>query len=431
MTSVAGGARAGFDTDLVERALLFLGPLLVFWITLRPLTDLSSDAVLQPHEVGDLASQLLFLGMFALSTAKLMVLGYRRMRPLVHPAYLSMLCWLFVSSLSSVEPSLSLRRLALSIVVMSLVGIALLLPRNVRQFSTWIGSAALLVVVLCYLAVIFVPHLAIHRSDAVIEANLAGNWRGIYDHKSRAGPMMVIFFFIGLFLQRERNYVLGGALIGLSGLFLLFTGAKQPLALVPFVVALSWLVGRIRSRSIIVAMLLVPVAVYNLFTVGSAVLPSIAGLDATFLPDPTFTDRIGIWRFAIESFSQRPITGWGFLGFWNTGRTLFTAIGGPDSYAVQASHSHNSYLDLALTTGLPGLLLALWAIVVLPILDYDRAKQNSGSDSLATLMFQIWMFCVFAGAMETLFFQRDDSIWVSFLLSIFGLRFLSERRPIS
>ena len=428
MTPVASTERVGVDTDLIERAILFMAPLLVFWITLRPLTDLSNDAVLQPRETGDLFSQVLFVSLFALAIAKLVAMGGRRALPLAHPAYLSIIVWLTLSSLLSVDLSLSLRRLVLSILVMGIVGVALLLPRDVRQFSTWIGATALTVVALCYLAVILVPHLAVHQSNAVVEANLSGNWRGIYDHKSRAGPMMVIFLFIGLFLLRERRYALGGSLSALAAVFLLFTGAKQPTLLVPFILVLSWIAGRVGSRTSLVMVLLIPLALYNLFTVGSAVLPGIAAVDAKFLSDPTFTDRTGIWRFAIENVLQHPFTGWGFHAFWNTGRTLFNDVAGPDSYAVQASHSHNSYLDLALTTGFPGLLLALWALVLLPVLDYWRARQCPENARLATLFFQIWAFCVFAGAMETLFFQRDDSIWVSFLLAILGLRFLSERR---
>ena len=431
MSSLAAGAQPRSAVDTAERAALFLGPLLVFWITLRPLTDLTSDALLSPFESGDLSSQIFFVVIFGLAIAKLMSLGWRRILLLAHPAYLAIVGWLLVSSLLSIEPGISLRRLALSVLVMGLVGMMLLLPRNLRQFSTWVGTAALAVVVLCYLAVLFLPHLAVHQADAVIEADLAGNWRGIYEHKSRAGPMMVIFLFIGLFLLRERRFALGGALALAAGAFLLFTGAKQPIVLVPFVLLLAWVGGRVRRPAVLLVALPGLLLLYNVFLVGSVVFPGIAAIDATLMSDPTFTNRTGIWRFAIDNFLQRPLTGWGFLGFWNTGHTLFNESGGQDAYAAQASHSHNSYLDLALTTGLPGLALALWAIVFLPIRDYARAKADPARASLATLFFQIWAFCVFCGALETIFFRRDDSIWVSFLLAILGLRCLAERRPIA
>ena len=305
------------------------------------------------------------------------------------------------------------------------------MPRNARQFAGWIGAAALAVVALCYLAVILVPQLAVHQSDAVVEANLAGDWRGLYDHKSRAGPMMAIFLFVGLYLLREGRRVSGILLAVAAGVFLLFTGAKQPIVLLPFVLAASWVAARMRRPAILLVVLPGLLLVYNLFLVGSVVFPGIAAIDASVLSDPTFTDRTGIWRFAIDNAAQRPITGWGFFAFWNTGHVLFNGAGGPDGYAVQASHAHNSYLDLALTTGVPGLLLAIVALVILPIRDYVRARSDPGSASLATLFLRIWAFCVFCGALETLFFQRDDSIWTSFLLAVFGLRFLADRRVVA
>lgn len=429
MTAVpAAGSRSAADG--IERAALFLGPLLLFWITLRPLTDLRSDAVLGPRESGDLFSQVLFLGLFALLLAKLRSIGWHRLAPLAHPAFLAVAGWLLIASLTSVDPSLSLRRLALSLMVTGMVGIMLLLPLGQRQFTDWLGAAALLVVGLCYLAVIAVPHLAVHQADAVIEANLAGDWRGLYDHKSRAGPMMVIFFFIGLHLLRERRFAMGVPLVAGALVFLLSTGAKQPIALVPVTLAVSWAASRLRRPAVLLAGLPLLLLLYNLFLVGSVVFPPIAAIDAALMTDPTFTNRTGIWRFALDNFMHRPLFGWGFFGFWNTGQTLFTEGTGPDAYASHASHSHNSYLDLALTTGLPGLLLALWAVVLQPLRDYLAARPDPARASLATLFFQIWFFCVFCGAMETLFFQRDDSIWVSLLLAVFGLRFLAERRPL-
>ena len=96
-----------------------------------------------------------------------------------------------------------------------------------------------------------------------------------------------------------------------------------------------------------------------------------------------------------------------------------------DSWAATASHSHNTYLDIALTTGLPGLLLTLWSLILLPISDFARARRLPENRALALLFFRIWLFVTLFGALETPFFRRDDPIWVAFLLAIFGLRFLA------
>ena len=416
------------DLDLARRSGLFIVTLSVFWITLDPLKDLSSGAVLKTSESSDLLNQILYLTLFGLSVWQLVEMGWRRILPLAHPAYGAVLAWFLVDCAFAINPGIAVRRLILTVIVMAIVGTLLLLPRDRRQFESWLGGVALMVVILCFLAVLLVPHLAVHQSDAAMEVNLAGSWRGLYDHKSRTGPMMVVFLLIGIYLVTQRRLVLGPSLVVLATVFLAFTGAKQPQALVPFVLVWSYLGLRIPSLRMLLAFCLVPLGLYLTFTVGSAVLPGIATINDRIMSDPTFTNRTGIWSFAIDQFRERPLFGYGFLGFWNTDYARYSVDDASNPWAATASHSHDSYLDLALTTGIPGLLLACWALVVLPILDFARSRAIPENRDLALLFFQIWLFAVFLGSMETLFFQRDEAFWVAFLIAIFGLRFLAGHR---
>lgn len=430
MTRAAAPEAPGIrlDADLVTRAVLFIGTLLVFWITLEPLKDLSDGTVLAPTESSDLFNQLLFLTLFCLSGWKLAVMGWRRILPLAHPAYGATLAWFLVGCAFAINPGISVRRLVLSVIVMAIVGVLVLLPRDRRQFEAWLGGVALTVVALCYLAVALVPHLAVHQSDAAMEVNLAGSWRGIYGHKSLAGPMMVVLLLTGTYLIAQGRLLLGPALLVFAGLFLAFTGAKQPQALVPFVFVWSWLAARTRSVRWLLALCLIPLALYLTFTVGSAAIPWVADVNRRFMTDPTFTNRTGIWDFALAHFLERPLFGYGFYGFWNTDYVRYAVDSVRNPWAALASHSHDAYLDLALTTGLPGLMLSVWALVILPIQDFARARCVAENRELALLFFRIWLFCVFLGSMETVFFQRDDALWVSFLIAIFGLRFLASYR---
>lgn len=428
VTSSVSTQQPALGLDLVTRALLFIGVLLVFWITLEPLKDLSDGGLLEPTESSDLFKQVLFLTLFALSIWKLVAMGWRRILPLVHPAYGAVIAWFFLGCAFAINPGISLRRLILSIVVMAIIGVLLLLPRNLRQFESWLGGTALVVVVLCHLAVLLVPHLAVHQTDAATEVNLAGSWRGLYGHKSLAGPMMIVFLFVGIYLTRRKRFLLGPALAILATVFLAFTGAKQPQALLPMVFVWSWLAARGRSTVWLLVLCLVPLAAYLTFTVGSAIFPWVAAFNQSFMSDPTFTNRTGIWQFAFSSFLQRPLFGYGFHGFWNTEYVRYTVDPGQNPWAAVASHSHDSYLDLAVTTGLPGLILACWALLVLPIMDFAECKRRPESRELALLFFRIWLFGVFLASLETLFFHRDDAFWVAFLIAIFGLRFLAAYR---
>ena len=430
MTVTVTSPAGRLDADLVERAVLFMCPLLIFWITLQPFADLSATQAAPLSDAGNLLNQLLYVTLFLVLLAKVGRSGFQAVSPLLHPAYLATLGWFAATSLVGLGPSVSERRLIASVLVMGIVGMLLLLPRTARQFGLWLGLAALVVVVVCYGGVLLVPRLAVHQADAMREASLAGDWRGVYDHKSAAGPMMVLFMFIGVYLLGQRRLLLGGVLLALATVFLLFTGAKQASGLVVFILALSWLGARTRSLGALLALCLVPLALYNLFTVGSVVFPAIAAIDARVMADPSFTNRTGIWHFAITALGQRPLTGYGFMGFWNTGFTRFDDSLGDQAWTSQASDSHNAYLDLAVTTGLPGLALALWALVIQPLRDYARAKREPAHRGLADLFFRLWLFCVFLAGLETIFFFRDAPVWVTFLIAVFGLRYLSVRRLV-
>ncbi|MFX5660526.1 O-antigen ligase family protein, partial [Acinetobacter baumannii] len=77
---------------------------------------------------------------------------------------------------------------------------------------------------------------------------------------------------------------------------------------------------------------------------------------------PTFTGRSEIWEFALAAVAEKPITGHGYAAFWDGVTERQTTQGA--EWAVSAAHSHNSYLDLAVTIGLPGLLLVILIFVL-------------------------------------------------------------------
>lgn len=411
-------------------AAFFCISLMVFWITLNPLKDLSQSSMLDPTESSDLTNQILYITIFILSMVILIECGWRSISPLLHPAYFAVIGWFSISSIFSLNPTLSLRRLGLTAIIMAIVGVLVILPRSRREFENLLAAAALTVVALCFFVVAFLPNLAVHQPNAALETNLAGDWRGIYEHKSITGSMMVVFVFIGCFLIERRRTVLGLCLCGLSTYFLLFTGAKQPQALLPFVLIWSWFAARVRSTRLLLALCLVPLLVYLLFTIGSVIFPEIATIDQAIMADPTFTNRTGIWRYAIDRLLERPLLGHGFHSFWNTQSVRFSDVDGPDAWAATASHSHNSYLDLALTTGIPGLLVGSWSLILQPILDYAAARKKSDDEAFVKLFFRVWLFATLLSSMETFFYQRDEPFWISFLIAIFGLRYLASYRPI-
>jgi O-antigen ligase len=263
----------------------------------------------------------------------------------------------------------------------------------------------------------------------VVELGLAGNWRGLFSHKNIAGPMMVIFAFIGIFVAKTRHAVLGWSITIAAGIFLLCTGAKTATALVPLVLLLSWTCLRVRSLALQGVLLLSLLVGLNVFTVGSLYSGVAKSINEYVLPDPTFTGRTDIWQFAIDGIVERPVFGFGMGSFWQREQT----VGGPSlewEGPESASHAHNSFLDLALTTGIPGLILGLLWTVALPIRDLHRSIATEADPDLTKLFLRIWLFGLYCCPFESPIFAGNSPIWFSMLSAMFGLRYLSTGRSI-
>jgi O-antigen ligase len=92
---------------------------------------------------------------------------------------------------------------------------------------------------------------------------------------------------------------------------------------------------------------------------------------------------------------------------------------------------HNSYLDITLTLGLPGLALVIGWIVVSPLLDLSRIPRGRDEYALTLLFVRIWLFGITSTSFESVFLQRDDPVWFLLLMAIFGLRYLATQRVIA
>jgi O-antigen ligase len=242
-----------------------------------------------------------------------------------------------------------------------------------------------------------------------------------------AGAMMAIFIFMGLFIARARNAAVGWSIVAAAAIFLGLSQAKAATGLFPVVMLLSWAVHRLRSR-VLCALLIFGVLIgLSLMTVGSLYFDAIKAFNKAMLSDPTFTGRTDIWQFAIDNIKDRLWLGHGFGAFWETPVTFFQPAT-EGSQVTFASHAHNAFLDLALTVGLPGVVLAaIWALA-LPFLDWQRCRRTGADPDLTLLFLRIWLFVVLNCSFESLLFARGEPNWFNMLVAMFGLRYLSVAR---
>jgi O-antigen ligase len=153
----------------------------------------------------------------------------------------------------------------------------------------------------------------------------------------------------------------------------------------------------------------------------------IGNLVVALMKDPSFTGRDVIWSFALDRLAQRPLFGYGFEAFW--GMPDLLALWSPqEQWGLRASDAHNGCLNLAVTTGLVGLGLALTWFVLQPFADFRRAREVANDPALTALFLQIWLFGLCLGGFESVFFAGGSALWSLMIVAIIGLRFQTIAR---
>jgi O-antigen ligase len=425
--ALAGEIRRQQVIDVV-RAAAFIGALLVAWISLRPFVDLREQELKDSAATGNEAvTYLVFGGLTVLTILLAMRDSLRGLATLVAPGYLLFAAWTAaVGVLLSSDPSTSLKRFALTACVTSVAAMLMLLPKSQSELARWLGTAALVLLATCYVGIVFAPELAMHTAFDTQEPHLAGDWRGVFGHKNVAAAVMAMLLFLGIYVVRAGARLLGAAVIVMASLFLLKCAGKTSSGLIFVVLALSSLTTVIRAFWLRALMLLSPLVVLTLLGVGTVMSESLAET-AKLLPlDTSFTGRTDIWAFSIQALEARPWTGYGFAAFWGSGaiRNLPQGM----EWTEYASHSHNGYLDTALSMGLPGTVLLIAVLVIAPLRDFHRADEAGNGGPLNMALLRIWLFGIYLSSLESFFLDRADPIWVTFLFAVFGLHYLARAR---
>ncbi len=402
------------------RNLLFFATFLLIWLTLRPFRDLSNPQLLGPSMNGDTLNQISVLLLSASLAVFVALNNVSVVVKAITPLLVLTLAWFTLSALYSDYPELAARRLLLAVLTIFNAVAFLALPTDRQHFGRLLAGASLIILVISFASVIIVPDLAIHQSNDVLGSDLVGAWRGPFAHKNAAGAGMVILIFIGIFVARTVNVVLGALAIVLAGVFLFYTHAKSPIILLPVVLVTSVLLDRINSGGVKFCAVIALPLIINFLTIGSVCFEVVHNFLTAVMPDATFTNRDQIWRFTLHHITQRPILGYGFQAFWETSGLVSGAPLG--DWVSRANSAHNGFLNLAVTTGVVGAVLsALWFLVQTAA-NYAYLPSKA-QDPMTSLFVQIWLFNACWDSLESSLFANGDHVWFMTLVAIFGLRF--------
>lgn len=408
--------------------LLFTATLLFYLVTLTPFIDLSAAAT------GDAATaksntlnQIIYLGLTAALWFAVLRSSARHLVARPRGILIAMLVWFALVSAVSAQPDIALKRAFLAMLTIVNGSILLLLPRSERQFAGMLALCCLGALVLAYLGVALLPQFAVHQANEIREPMSAGLWRGHFAHKNVAAAAMVVISFVSLYLFGTGRRIVGGLMVVSAAVFLAQTGGKSAIAALPGILAIAWAFER--WRALRVPMIVLGIAAINILTIGCAMSPTVRGLVAQLGIDPTFTNRIDIWKIGATAALEKPLTGHGFQLFWQTD-AMVQKGGAAAGWAYAAFNGHNAYLDMAITAGLPGLALTLVLIVWLPLRAIARAEATANDPALTRLFVRIWLYGILAACVESLFFQSGSLIWFMLVVAIFGLHLQASAHEI-
>ena len=408
------------------RQVVFFAILMIVWISTRPFYVAPDDGSVP---AADIVNQLTFTGLAAAGFLGLLMADKRALTPIVQPSYLLLAAWLVCSAALSTQTGISLRAFAFTLIVIFLAACLFVLPERFKQFQTLLPLAALVTMAFSYFGLIALPHLAMHTDFDPFEPEHAGSWKGHYDHKNIAGAAMAVFAIIGVYALRQGKQAVGLLLVLGAVVFVYFTKSKTSLVLLPLAILIGWCVERIPFLLIRAILCLGPIALLILLTLGAVLVPEVEAVNKAIMRDPTFTGRFDIWRYGFEMLAERPWFGYGFEAFWQTPTTLQGESRLELAWAVEKIiHGHNSYLDIALTLGVPGLVLVGYVFLIKPLLDYHACRPSRENQMLATMFLTIWLFVSLGMCLETYYFRRADPVWFSLLVAVFGLRFTAAYR---
>jgi O-antigen ligase len=259
-----------------------------------------------------------------------------------------------LSCLWADSPSIVLQR-SIAVLGTTLFGLALAVRLTLQDQLRLMSWVFRIIAVLSLVCVVLLPRYGVSGV-----ADQEGAWRGVFVQKNGLGAAMALSLLVEWHLPTDTfsSKVFNRLALLLGASLLYFSRSITPaVALVAsllFIQVYKFAVRRLRMRApfavALTALLLLTACI------ATPLLDSerIAG---TLGRSSDLTGRTEIWRWVISYISERPILGYGYAGFW------FGAS--PDSLAIDRAmgtrimYSHNGYLEILLTLGGVGFVLAL------------------------------------------------------------------------
>jgi exopolysaccharide production protein ExoQ len=137
---------------------------------------------------------------------------------------------------------------------------------------------------------------------------------------------------------------------------------------------------------------------------------------------------VAIWQGELAFVRDHPLQGSGFGSFADTGKVspLYNYVS--DKWVQGEAHGHNAYLQLAVTIGGIGFILAMIAFIVRPLVVFRRIEKPAEVWFYAPLL-AMFAFIVLHNFVESDYLEGDGPAWVAFVLVLAALRARENPAP--
>lgn len=366
---------------------------------------------------GNALRQLMFLVVFLLA-----IFATRCVRPhfkiIALPFSLSVtLLYCLVSLKWSEAASIGIRRLFLTALVMMIIFMNAQIL-SFKQTSGIIRRVLVGVLFANFFVVAFAPGTGIHGASEVsgfgMDPELIGSWKGVLAHKNFAGSFCAMTILFLVIEAEEWSVALRAFLVFLTTIFLWKSASKTSAGLVVVALFISYFYGKYNHyyRKVVV-----PTLVVLIGGLTATIWVNWDAISKPFNRPDAFTGRVAIWRVLYRYWQDHPF-GAGYGSFFNIGdnKPIAHYTKGPKDWVSLVPEAHSGYMDLLISIGTFGTILAIIALLILPVSKLMLWRPETKAQGMLALAMLI--FCAGHNFTEASFLDRDSIVEVFLLFAI-------------
>lgn len=255
-------------------------------------------------------------------------------------------------------------------------------------------------------------------SDDFEYSGLVGEKQGVFKHKNVFGAVSAFSFLYAFYFldkqDRLRVYLLLSSVLCL----LLANSATKIFAVIGimfFIKFVYFVRVLLTDRYYKLAVYFSLLSVIILVGVSLGVIEELIGLAGR---DLTFTGRTLIWSHAIDIASESLIAGYGLSSIWGTDLGYITEL--PFYIPI---HSHNSFVETLLTSGLIGVTFLLLFILAC----LGRFSEFMINSNNAKLFLAIFLLALIDSFFEFTLFRGNSILFLLSMAAMFFMRFSSSK----